>query len=214
MRELGRRYGTRTSSFLNSHLCRGTGPCFLLHRNPIDRAVDFCILGFHMIGALLRMFRRIRCKEYRRAAGTHYGPTRRHLAGYSPRHRRDGRAGTLISAFYAGGGQTQALFSDDYGPDGAAGAWATPPHPPGPQDHLWDYGPDGAADAAAAAVGIAGPGAADAAVDSAGVAVSFEELLAGRIRRRSIPEYTAASGRLDHATFRERADASVPCSGF
>ncbi len=27
-------------------------------------------------------------------------------------------------------------------------------------------------------------------------------------------EYTAASGRLDHATFREQADASVGCLGF
>jgi hypothetical protein len=29
-----------------------------------------------------------------------------------------------------------------------------------------------------------------------------------------MPEYTAASGRLDHATFRERADASVRCTGL
>jgi hypothetical protein len=35
-------------------------------------------------------------KEYRRAVGTHYGPTRRHQAGYSPRHRRDCIAGTTI----------------------------------------------------------------------------------------------------------------------
>jgi hypothetical protein len=28
----------------------------------------------------------------------------------------------------------------------------------------------------------------------------------GRIRRRIMPEYTSASGRLDHTTFRERAD--------
>ncbi len=55
-------------------------------------------------------------------------------------------------------------------------------------------------------------GAADAAVDSAGAAVPSEELRAGRIRRMAMLEYTAASGRLDHATFRERADASVRCS--
>ncbi len=30
----------------------------------------------------------------------------------------------------------------------------------------------------------------------------------------SVPEYTAASGRLDHATFRELADASVRCAGL
>ncbi len=29
-----------------------------------------------------------------------------------------------------------------------------------------------------------------------------------------MPEYTAASGRLDQATFRERADASVRCTGL
>jgi hypothetical protein len=45
--------------------------------------------------------------------------------------------------------RTQALLSDDHWPAGAAGVWATPPHPPGPQDSLRDYGPDGAADAAA-----------------------------------------------------------------
>ena len=28
-----------------------------------------------------------------------------------------------------------------------------------------------------------------------------------------MPEYTAASRRLDHVTFRERADASVRCTG-
>jgi hypothetical protein len=27
-------------------------------------------------------------------------------------------------------------------------------------------------------------------------------------------EYTTASGQLDHATIRERADASVPCTGL
>jgi hypothetical protein len=31
---------------------------------------------------------------------------------------------------------------------------------------------------------------------------------------RTVPEYTAASGRLDHATYRERADASVRCTGL
>ncbi len=45
--------------------------------------------------------------------------------------------------------RTQALLSDDYGPAGAAGAWAMPPHPPGPQDRLRDYGPEEAADAVA-----------------------------------------------------------------
>ena len=30
----------------------------------------------------------------------------------------------------------------------------------------------------------------------------------------AMPEYTAASGRLDHATFREQANASVRCKGL
>ena len=30
----------------------------------------------------------------------------------------------------------------------------------------------------------------------------------------AMPEYTTASGRLDHATVRERADASVRCTGL
>ena len=37
------------------------------------------------------------------------------------------------------------VLSDDCGPPGAVGAWAPPPHPPGPQDLPRDYGPDGAA---------------------------------------------------------------------
>jgi hypothetical protein len=65
------------------------------------------------------------------------------------------------------------------------------------------------------------PGATDAAVDSAGAAVPSEELRAGRaavpskelragrIRRMAMQEYTAASGQIDHATFRERAEALV-----
>ncbi len=41
-----------------------------------------------------------------------------------------------------------------------------------------------------------------------------EELRAGRIRQWNMEGYTAASGLLDHATFRELVDASVRCSGF
>jgi hypothetical protein len=123
----------------------------------------------------------------------------------------------LISAFYD---WTQAPLPSDYGPAGAAGAWATPPHPPGPQDRLREYGQ--AADAAAELLqapqdlpGTTGrPRAADAAVDSAGAAEPPEELRARRICWMAMPEYTAASRRHDHATFLERADASVRCSGF
>ncbi len=102
-----------------------------------------------------------------------------------------------------------------------AGGWTTSPHPspPGPQDRLRDYGPDEAADTTAELPAPQDlPGntgrlrAADAAVYSAVAAVLSEELPALRIRRMAMPEYTAASGRLNHATFRERADASVRCS--
>ncbi len=42
---------------------------------------------------------------------------------------------------------------------------------------------------------------------------TFQGLRAGCISGRTKQEYTAASGRHDHAIFRERADASVRCSG-
>ncbi len=67
------------------------------------------------------LFRRIRCKEYRRAVGTHYGPTRRYQAGYSPRHRRAGRAGTLILC-HLRIRRTKAPLGDDYGP--ARSCWS------------------------------------------------------------------------------------------
>jgi hypothetical protein len=40
------------------------------------------------------VFRSIRCWKYRQAFGTHYGPTRTHPAELSPRHWRNGKAGT------------------------------------------------------------------------------------------------------------------------
>ncbi len=59
-----------------------------------------------MLSSILR-------KKYRRAVGTHYGPTLMHQAEFSPRHRRDCRAGTtilqLVSTFYD---RTKALISD------------------------------------------------------------------------------------------------------
>ena len=42
------------------------------------------------------LLRRTRHQEHWRAVGTHYGPTRIHLAGYSLRHWRDCNAGTTI----------------------------------------------------------------------------------------------------------------------
>ncbi len=73
---------------------------------------------------------------------------------------------------------------------------------------------------AAAPAGAVGPSrdywparAADAAADSAEAAVPSEGLRAGRSSGRAEPEYTAARGRHDHATMRERAYASVRCAG-
>ena len=43
---------------------------------------------------------------------------------------------------------------------------------------------------------------------------TFQRLRAGRSSGRTKPEYTAASGRHDHASFRELADASVRCPGL
>jgi hypothetical protein len=80
------------------------------------------------------LFRRILRNKYRRAVGTHYGPTAIRQAEFSLCHRRDGRAGStilqLVTAFYD---RTKTLISD-YGPAGAAGARATPSHPLEPQD--------------------------------------------------------------------------------
>ncbi len=56
---------------------------------------------------------------------------------------------SIISAFTAGPTHHSVM--------GAAVAWATPPHAPGPKDFLQDYGPAGAADAAAKYAGAAGP---------------------------------------------------------
>ena len=64
------------------------------------------------------VFRRILRKKYRRAVGTHYGPTRIRQAGFSLCHRRDGRAGTtILQPVSASDDRTKALLSD-YGPAG------------------------------------------------------------------------------------------------
>jgi hypothetical protein len=63
-------------------------------------------------------FRRILRKKYRRAVGTHYGPTRIRQAGFSLCHRRDGRAGTtILQLVSASDDRTKALISD-YEPAG------------------------------------------------------------------------------------------------
>ena len=70
-------------------------------------------------------------KKYRRAFGTHYGPTLTHQACYSPRHGRDGRVQvgqwhyyTLLSLHLPPYLGNPATTSGDYGPEAAAGAWA------------------------------------------------------------------------------------------
>ncbi len=84
-----------------------------------------------------------------------------------------------------------------------------------------NYGPAGAADDDAnptAQRDLSGstalPGAADAATDSAEAAGPSEALRAGRSSGRTKPEYTVVEGRLDHATFQERASTSVKCTGL
>jgi hypothetical protein len=69
----------------------------------------------------LIVFRSIRQVEHRRAVGTHYGPTQIHQAGHSPRHQRDGRAGTTIIHHLRIYRRTQPLLSDDCKAAGAAG---------------------------------------------------------------------------------------------
>jgi hypothetical protein len=112
---------------------------------------------------------------------------------------------------------TQAPLSEDYGPAKAAGAWAMQQHPLGQQDRLpQDYWPPEQrtpppnTPALQDLPGTMGQqGAADTNEDSAGATIPSVTLLAGRIRQLTMPEYTAASGRLDHTTFLELADASV-----
>ncbi len=177
------------------------------------------------------MFHSILRKKYRRAVGTHNGPTRMHQAGFSPRSWRDCKAGTTIMstilqltlAFYD---RTQALLSD-YGPARAAGAWATPQHPLEQQDSSRDYGPDGALSGKPPPScwyrrtfpTTGGPGAADAAVDSAEAAVPSEELRAGRIRWISTPRQAddtstrpSRSGQTRQSDARD-SESSSTCQG-
>ncbi len=59
------------------------------------------------------VFRSILRKKYRRAVGTHYGPTQIRQAEYCLCHRRDGRAGaTILQLVSASDDRTKALLSD------------------------------------------------------------------------------------------------------
>ena len=62
------------------------------------------------------------------------GSTRIQQARFSLCHRRDGRAGTTILQLVSTSDDWTKALIIDYGPAGAAGARATPPHPPEPQD--------------------------------------------------------------------------------
>ena len=101
-----------------------------------------------------KLFRLILRKEYRRAVGTHYGPTRIRLAAFSLCHRRDGRAGTtilqLVSASY---NRTKALPSD-YWPAGLLKQGQRRRISQSRRTVLLDYGP---ASSSRRAVGTTGP---------------------------------------------------------
>ncbi len=155
------------------------------------------------------------------AIGTHYGPTRIRQAEFSLCCRRDGRAGTTILQLVSASDDRTKALPSDYGPAGLLEQGQCRRIRRSRRTVLRDYGPEEAASHRPSCRyhrtfprNTGRPGAADAAVDSAGAAVPSEELRAGRICRMAMPEYTAASGRHDHATFRERADESVRCSGF
>ncbi len=80
---------------------------------------------------------------------------------------------------------------------------------------LRDYGQEEAASSRRRAVGTAGPfqGPRADREQRTPPLTPPGELRARRIRRTAMPEYTAASRRRDHATFRERANVSVRCFG-
>ena len=169
------------------------------------------------------MFRRILRKECRRAVGTHYGPTRIRQAEFSLCHWRDGRAGTTILQLVSHSTTGPRHFSSDYGPDGLLGQGQRPRIRRSRRSVLRDYGPQEAASSRRRAVGTTGPFQGPQADREQRAPPSTppgpqyplsRDYGPGWIRRTAMPEYTAASGRHDHATFWERADESVRCSGF
>jgi hypothetical protein len=132
------------------------------------------------------LFRRTRRWKYRRAVGTHYGPTRIHQADYSPRHRRDGRAGTTILYHLRICRRAEPLQGATTGRTGLREYGATPSYPPGQQDLSGTTGRAGAADAAA---------------DAAGAAVPYGDYGPDGAADGLSQEYPATSGRHYHATF-------------
>ncbi len=149
---------------------------------------------------MVGVFRRIRQWKYRRAVGTHYGPTRIHPADYSPRHRRDGRAGTTMLYRHRIYRRAQPLQVVTTGLTG-----------------LLEYGQRRRIRRGRRTFKDCGPGragAADAAADFAGVAVPSRDYgpdgpaggLSRSTPRQAYEKTTRPSG--------ERAEASVRCMGL
>ena len=102
------------------------------------------------------MFRHILRKKYRRAVGTHCGPTRMHQAGFSPRHRRDGRAGTTILQLVSASYNRTKVLQSDYGPAGLLEQGQRRRIRRSRRTVLRDYGPQEAASSCRRAVGTTG----------------------------------------------------------
>ncbi len=104
-----------------------------------------------------RVHRSILRKKYRRAVGTHYGPTLIRQAGFSLCHRRDGRAGTTtLQLVSAPDVRTKALPSD-YGPAGLPEQGQRSSIRRSCRIVLLDYGQEEAASSSRRAVCTAGP---------------------------------------------------------
>ena len=109
-------------------------------------------------GRPCNLFRPILRKKYRRAVGTHYGPTQIRQAEFSLYHWRDGRAGTTILQLVSASDDRTKALPSDYGPAGLLEQ--------GQRRRiirqsrrtvLRDYGPEEAASSRRRAVGTAGP---------------------------------------------------------
>jgi hypothetical protein len=103
------------------------------------------------------MFRRILRKKYRRAVGTHYGPTRIRQAGFSICHGRDGRAGTTILQLVSAPDDRIKTLLSDYGPAGLPAQGKRRRIRRSRRIVLRDHRPEEAASSRRRAVGTAGP---------------------------------------------------------
>jgi hypothetical protein len=115
---------------------------------------DICQLPDRKEGDTMRSILR---KKYRRAVGTHNGPTRILQAGFSLCHQRDGRAGTkILQLVSASDDRTKALISD-YGQTGLPEQGQRRRIRLSRRTVLRDYGPKEAASSRRRAVGTTGP---------------------------------------------------------